>query len=122
MIYVSKPAHDCVILRVFGSHEIVTGRERFSAPVCTRAFLNVGNGDAAVIEAALATLPPEPWDNSTWKAWTQAVAAAADVKGRALYHPLRMALTGEEQGPEMAALLPLIGRARAVARLNRVVV
>jgi glutamyl-tRNA synthetase len=80
------------------------------------------SGDAAVIEAAVATLPPEPWDNSTWKAWTSAVAAAADVKGRALYHPLRMALTGEEQGPEMAALLPLIGRARAVARLNRVVV
>jgi glutamyl-tRNA synthetase len=78
--------------------------------------------DQAVIQAALATLPAEPWDHSTWKTWTQAVAAAAGAKGRALYHPLRMALTGEEQGPEMAALLPLIGRARAVARLSRLVV
>jgi glutamyl-tRNA synthetase len=39
-----------------------------------------------------------------------------------LYHPLRLALTGEDQGPEMAALLPLIGRARTVARLARFVV
>jgi glutamyl-tRNA synthetase len=39
-----------------------------------------------------------------------------------LYHPLRLALTAEDQGPEMAALLPLIGRERAAARLRRLVV
>lgn len=74
--------------------------------------------DAAVIAAAIATLPPEPWDAGTWKIWTQAVAAKAGVKGRALFHPLRLALTGRDKGPEMAPLLPLIGRDRALARLN----
>ncbi|MGH7078391.1 MAG: hypothetical protein ACREFU_09855, partial [Acetobacteraceae bacterium] len=37
---------------------------------------------------------------------------------KALFHPLRLALTGEEDGPALARLLPLIGRARAAARLN----
>ena len=40
-------------------------------------------------------------------------------KGRALFHPLRLALTAQEKGPEMAKLLPLIGRAKADARLAR---
>ena len=74
-----------------------------------------------LLAAAHNLLPPAPWDEATWKPWTAAIAAATGAKGRALYHPLRLALTGEERGPEMAALLPLIGRDRAAARLSRVV-
>ena len=40
------------------------------------------------------------------------------AKGRALFHPLRLALTGREHGPELKKLLPLIGRAAALARLE----
>jgi len=39
-------------------------------------------------------------------------------KGKALFLPLRRALTGRDHGPDMAALLPLIGRERALARLS----
>ena len=39
-------------------------------------------------------LPPEPWDEETWGAWTKAVAAETGAKGRGLFHPLRLALTG----------------------------
>ncbi|HTQ14174.1 MAG TPA: glutamate--tRNA ligase [Rhizomicrobium sp.] len=74
--------------------------------------------DAAVTQAAAAALPPEPWDEETWPAWTKAVAAATGLKGRALFHPLRLALTGREHGPELKKLLPLIGRAKALARLE----
>lgn len=74
--------------------------------------------DAAFLAAAAALLPSEPWDGATWKAWTEAVKQASGRKGRALFHPLRLALTGREQGPEMAALLPLIGRGRALVRLG----
>ncbi|HEX6956949.1 MAG TPA: glutamate--tRNA ligase [Ferrovibrio sp.] len=74
--------------------------------------------DRGVVQAAIETLPPEPWDAATWKAWTQTIAAKAGVKGRALFHPLRLALTGREKGPEMAPLLPLIGRERVLARLR----
>ncbi len=74
--------------------------------------------DASLAARASAALPPEPWDETTWPAWTAAVAAATGAKGRALFHPLRLALTGREHGPELKKLLPLIGRARALARLN----
>ena len=63
-------------------------------------------------------LPPEPWDESSWGAWTAAVSQATGARGRALFHPLRMAITGREHGPELKKLLPLIGRARALARLH----
>lgn len=74
--------------------------------------------DPAVLAAAVEALPPEPWDAATWKALTQAVTAKTGAKGKALFHPLRLALTGRDKGPEMAALLPLIGRERAVKRLT----
>jgi len=74
--------------------------------------------DAAFAEAAIAHLPLEPWDNTTWSAWTNGLKAATGAKGRALFHPLRLALTGEEKGPELKDLLPLIGHSKAVARLS----
>jgi glutamyl-tRNA synthetase len=69
-----------------------------------------------VVEAARETMPPEMTPES-WKAWTTAISAATGVKGKALYQPLRLALTGEEHGPEMAPLLALMGRERAARRL-----
>ena len=74
--------------------------------------------DADFCAQAAAALPPEPWDETSWSAWTNAVKAATGRKGRALFHPLRLALTGLEHGPELAKLLPLIGRAKALARLT----
>lgn len=74
--------------------------------------------DAAFAARALALLPPEPWDEGTWGAWTRAVGTDTGAKGRALFHPLRLALTGLEHGPELRKLLPLIGRAKAMARLE----
>ena len=63
-------------------------------------------------------LPPEPWNDETWQAWSKAVKDATGAKGKALFHPLRLALTGETNGPELKQLLPLIGRDRAHARLQ----
>lgn len=74
--------------------------------------------DARVTDAAAAALPAEPWSGETWKALTQAVQAATGAKGRALFHPLRLALTGRDKGPEMRDILPLIGRERAARRLR----
>jgi glutamyl-tRNA synthetase len=73
--------------------------------------------DVAFIGQAAQVLPPEPWDGSTWKIWTEAVKATTGAKGRALFMPLRRALTGLDHGPELANLLPLIGSERARARL-----
>jgi glutamyl-tRNA synthetase len=73
--------------------------------------------DPAFAEKAAGLLPADPWDRSTWKAWTDAVKAATGLKGKALFMPLRRALTARDHGPELAALLPLIGPARTRARL-----
>jgi glutamyl-tRNA synthetase len=74
--------------------------------------------DAAFAEQALALLPDEPWDGDTWSAWTSALKEATGRKGRGLFMPLRRALTGRERGPELAPLLPLIGRRRTLDRLR----
>ena len=74
--------------------------------------------DSALAEKAVALLPPEPWDQDTWGVWTKAVSAETGAKGRGLFHPLRLALTGLEHGPELKKLLPLIGRERSKARLE----
>ncbi len=74
--------------------------------------------DRAFLEKATVLLPTAPWDDTTWTTWTNAVKAATGAKGRALFHPLRLALTGRDTGPEMKALLPLIGRERALQRLG----
>lgn len=74
--------------------------------------------DAAFAAQAAQLLPPEPWSAETWKSWTMAVQQATGRKGRELFHPLRLALTGRENGPELKTLLPLIGRTRAAARLR----
>ena len=75
--------------------------------------------DAELLAKAAQLLPAEPITGESWGAWTKELAAATGRKGRALYHPLRLALTGREHGPELAKLLPLIGRARVLARLTQ---
>ena len=73
--------------------------------------------EADFLAGAAVLLPDEPWDAGTFAAWTARIRTATGRKGRALFHPLRLALTGRDAGPELAALLPLIGRARVAARL-----
>lgn len=72
--------------------------------------------DPAFCAAAAALLPAELGPDA-WSAWTGAVKAATGAKGRALFLPLRQALTGMDHGPEMAPLLALIGREKALKRL-----
>jgi len=85
--------------------------------VCRGAIAPVID-DAAFAAKAAELLPPEPWNGGTWSAWTTAVKDATGRKGKELFRPLRLALTGRDHGPEMKDLLPLIGRAKAAARLR----
>jgi glutamyl-tRNA synthetase len=72
-----------------------------------RAYLAEAHAAAAAID----------WAGDPWHALTDRLKAETGRKGRALFLPLRRALTGQDHGPDMAALLPLIGRERALARL-----
>ncbi|HET6239394.1 MAG TPA: glutamate--tRNA ligase [Acetobacteraceae bacterium] len=75
-------------------------------------------GEGAFLHEAIESLPPEPWNGEVWRVWTDALKQVTGRKGRALFMPLRLALTGEDHGPELRELLPLIGRVRAEQRLR----
>jgi len=73
--------------------------------------------DAEFVREAAEALP-EALDGESWRSWTQTLKARTGRSGKALFLPLRKALTGREAGPEMAALLPLIGAETARRRLR----
>ncbi len=73
----------------------------------------IDDDDRAFIAEAMALLPEGPLDGDTWGTWTKAVKEATGRKGKGLFMPLRKALTGQERGPEMATLLPLLQVIRA---------
>jgi len=72
--------------------------------------------DIEFVRTAFDLLPSDPWDGSSWKTWTNAVKEATGRKGKALFMPLRLAITGRASGPELADLLPLLGREGTLAR------
>jgi glutamyl-tRNA synthetase len=73
--------------------------------------------DPAFAAAALEVLP-EVIDANAWSAWTAAVKEKTGAKGKGLFMPLRLILTGQAHGPDMAAMAPLIGREAIVRRLK----
>jgi glutamyl-tRNA synthetase len=75
--------------------------------------------DPDFIAAAAKLLPAGTWTVETWKQWTDQIKAATGRKGKDLFLPLRLALTGVEHGPEMKDLLVMIGPAEAQKRLSR---
>jgi glutamyl-tRNA synthetase len=74
--------------------------------------------DADFAARALEALPAGPYDGESWKAFAEAVKAKTGAKGKALFMPLRQALTGQDHGPEMGPLFALIGEDKARARLQ----
>ncbi|MEZ5919731.1 MAG: glutamate--tRNA ligase [Parvularculaceae bacterium] len=73
--------------------------------------------DAQFCAKAAAFVPDGPLSDQSWNDFISNVKDKTGAKGKALFHPLRLALTGQEKGPEMAAIFPLIGAERARARL-----
>ena len=87
--------------------------------ICTCEILPIIESEE-VTKAAAVLLPEGPVDASIWKMWTTAIATETGTKGRGLFMPLRLALTGRDYGPELASLLAIMGRDRILARLNGV--
>ena len=74
--------------------------------------------DKELCLAAIEQLPDGEITADIWKSWTSDIASATGKKGRGLFMPLRLALTGRNAGPEIAGLLPFMGRERIIARLS----
>jgi glutamyl-tRNA synthetase len=74
--------------------------------------------DQVFLAAAAQTLEGLPFDAGVWGALTEALKASTGRRGKGLFMPLRLALMGTSTGPDMAAILPLIGRDEALKRLR----
>ncbi|HUE78279.1 MAG TPA: glutamate--tRNA ligase [Sphingomicrobium sp.] len=78
----------------------------------------LGDDDRALVGKAAAIARDLDWSDEPWRALAEGLKSATGLNGKALFHPLRLALTGRESGPEMAGLLKRMGKDRALARLN----
>ncbi|MEP1206458.1 MAG: glutamate--tRNA ligase [Rhizobiaceae bacterium] len=73
--------------------------------------------DADFVKLAAELLPEEPWDAEVWPNWTSQLKQQTGRKGKQLFMPLRLALTGQGHGPDMRQLMPVIGLERTRRRL-----
>ena len=80
--------------------------------------VTIAEDDHAYLAEAAQLAKSIDWAGDPWHALTGALKDATGRKGKSLFLPLRLALTGREHGPDMASLLPLIGRERALERLS----
>ena len=64
--------------------------------------------DQDFITEAFGQLPRRPWTKETWGAWTSSLKEASGRKGKSLFKPLRLAITGQASGPDMKLLMPLL--------------
>lgn len=77
------------------------------------------DGVPSVLEAAAGALESAPWTKDGILEALKGAGRARGVSGRALYRPIRLALTGREHGPELADVIRIQGRARALRLLRR---
>lgn len=87
---------------------VVEGPVAAQIPEEDRSFVGTAADAAASLD----------WSDDPWRALTSALKDSTGRKGKPLFQPLRLALTGRDHGPDMAALLPLIGRDQAIQRLR----
>ena len=79
--------------------------------LCTNGISPViDKEDLEFVKTALSTLPKAPLNKDSWKIWTNKVSDKTGRKGKNLFLPLRKALTGNSVGPDMAKLLPFLGK------------
>jgi glutamyl-tRNA synthetase len=78
----------------------------------------LGHEERLLVKDAAAIVERLDWSAEPWRALTHELKRSSGKKGRELFHPLRLALTGRDSGPEMAGLVSAMGQDRAVRRLE----
>ncbi|MBR6327479.1 MAG: hypothetical protein IKR60_01205 [Alphaproteobacteria bacterium] len=76
----------------------------------------IENKDLTDLAADL--LPKGALTVDAFNEWMNDIKSKTNLKGKDLFHPIRLALTGEDSGPELKILLPLIGYQKAYQRLK----
>ena len=78
----------------------------------------LSHDERLLVKDAGATAEGLDWSAEPWRTLTDALKASTGKKGRELFHPLRLALSGRESGPEMAGLVERMGKDRTIRRLE----
>lgn len=86
--------------------------------VCHEHVVNIRDEDREYLRSAADLLPIGEINDSTWNNWTKIISAETGKRGKELFLPLRLAITGLTEGPELSTLLPLIGREEILHRLG----
>ena len=71
------------------------------------------------LKIAAVLLPEEPYNINTWAEWTNKIKEKTSIKGKDLFMPLRLALTGKEKGPELKYLLPLLKKDKILKKFGQ---
>ena len=74
----------------------------------------------ALIVAAIECIPEDPFSYETWDSWTKSINAKTGLKGKGLYMPLRLILTGKEKGPELKNFLPLLDKETLLRKFGKI--
>jgi glutamyl-tRNA synthetase len=78
----------------------------------------LSDDERQLVREAAAIAERIDWADEPWRQMTTALKASTGKKGRDLFHPMRLAITGRDSGPEMARLLERIGKERVLRRLE----
>ena len=81
---------------------------------------NRNNVDINFLNIAIECLPKEPFNEYTWNQWTQNIKNKTELKGKNIFMPLRIALTGIEKGPELKYLLPLLNKKAILKKFGKI--
>jgi len=73
-----------------------------------------------LIRAAIENIPDEPFTYETWDSWTKSIITKTGLKGRSLFMPLRLILTGKDKGPELKNFLPLLDKQTLLRKFGKI--
>ena len=90
-----------------------------------KIIINVNNYkdfdiDTSFVNIAAEELPNDPYDETTWDTWTSNIKEKTGLKGKDLFMPLRLILTGKSHGPELKYLLPLFDKKGILQKLGKI--
>ncbi len=87
--------------------------------VCKGQFRHIHKaGDKEFLQMTAGLLPQDTADENCWTVWLSEIKKNTERKGKDLFMPIRLALTGEEHGPELKLLVNLIEREEILKRLS----
>ena len=105
---------DCIKQNISNISEVLEWIRVIDDPINVKIDI-----DYEYLNIAQDLLPNEPWNTETWDQWILKIKEKTQRKGKDLFMPIRLALTGKTKGPELNKLILLMGYNKVMERLKR---